>query len=81
MNDDKMVFQLPEFDGANVPVREVARIMKKDALSIRLAMQNGLIDLGYCQKKPNSEQWEYYISPLKLFLLTGYVYREKKDSE
>lgn len=72
---EKVVFELPEFTGANVPVKEAARIMKKDTLSIRLAMQKGLIDLGYCQKKPNSDQYEYYISPFKLFLLTGYVYK------
>ena len=81
-DENKVLFQLPEFSGANVPVKEVAKIMKKDALSIRLAMQNGLVDLGYCQKKPNSEQWEYYISPFKLFLLTGYIYNpDKEDSE
>lgn len=75
------VFQVPEFSGENVPIKEVARIMKKDTLSIRLAMQRGLIDLGYCQKKPNSDQYEYYVSPFKLWQLTGYVWRGADSDE
>ena len=70
-----MLYQVPEFVDGNVPVLHAARIMGKDQSFIREAMKRGLLDLGICYKKENSEQYDFYISPFKLWQLTGYVYK------
>lgn len=70
-----MLYQVPDFPEGNVPVTIAARIMGKDQQFLREAMKRGLIDLGICYKKENSEQYDFYISPFKLWQLTGYVYK------
>lgn len=62
------------FDGANIPVTEAARIMKKDAMFIRIGLRNGSLPFG-CALKTNeqNEQFDYYISPKKFYEYTGYV--------
>lgn len=70
-----MLYQVPEFVDGNVPVTIAASIMGKDQQFLREAMKRGLIDLGICYKKENSEQYDFYISPFKLWQLTGYVYK------
>lgn len=70
-----MLYQVPEFSDGNVPVTIAASIMGKDQQFLREAMKRGLIDLGICYKKENSEQYDFYISPFKLWQLTGYVYK------
>ena len=70
-----MLYQVPDFPEGNVPVTIAASIMGKDQQFLREAMKRGLIDLGICYKKENSEQYDFYISPFKLWQLTGYVYK------
>lgn len=70
-----MLYQVPDFPEGNVPVTIAAGIMGKDQQFVREAMKRGLIDLGICYKKENSEQYDFYISPFKLWQLTGYVYK------
>jgi hypothetical protein len=70
-----MLYQVPEFQEGNVPVTIAASIMGKDQQFLREAMKRGLIDLGVCYKKENSEQYDFYISPFKLWQLTGYIYK------
>lgn len=75
----EMVYQVPEFSGENVPIAVVAKVMKKDPLFIREAMKQGLLDIGVCFKKPDSSQYDYYVSPKKLWEATGYIYTEKGE--
>jgi len=70
-----MLYQVPEFPAGNIPVTIAASIMGKDQQFLREAMKRGLIDLGVCYKKENSEQYDFYISPFKLWQLTGYIYK------
>lgn len=70
-----MIYQVPEFPAENIPVTIAASIMGKDQMFIREAMKRGLLDLGLCYKKENSEQYDFYISPFKLWQLSGYVYK------
>lgn len=70
-----MLYQVPDFPAENIPVTIAASIMGKDQQFLREAMKRGLIDLGICYKKENSEQYDFYISPFKLWQLTGYVYK------
>ena len=77
MNNEeaKLIINVPEMPSGNIPVLHAARIMGKDQMFIREAMKRGLLDLGLCFKKENSNQYDFYISPLKLYLLTGYIYQ------
>lgn len=70
-----MLYQVPEFPAENIPVIIAASIMGKDQQFLREAMKRGLLDLGICYKKENSEQYDFYISPFKFWQLTGYVYK------
>lgn len=70
-----MTYQVPEFPAENVPVILAASILGKDQMFIREAMKRGILDLGVCYKKEGSEQYDMYISPFKLWQLTGYVYK------
>ena len=70
-----MLYQVPEFLAENIPVTIAASIMGKDQMFIREAMKRGLLDLGLCYQKEGSEQYDFYISPFKLWQLTGYVYK------
>lgn len=47
----------------------------KDQSFIREAMKRGIIDLGSTYQKEGSNQYDFYISPFKLWQLTGYVYK------
>ena len=70
-----MIYQVPEFPAENVPVIIAASILGKDQMFIREAMKRGLLDLGVCYQKEGSSQYDIYISPFKLWQLTGYVYK------
>jgi hypothetical protein len=66
---------VPEFPAENIPVTLAASILGKDQMFIREAMKRGLIDLGVCFQKEGSSHYDFYISPMKLWLLSGYVYK------
>lgn len=70
-----MVYNVPEFPAENVPVPIAASILGKDQTFVREAMRRGILDLGVCFKKEGSDQYDVYISPFKLWQLTGYVYQ------
>ncbi len=72
---ESMVINPPEFTGENVPVTVVAKVMKKDPQFVRYGIQNGILNIGVEFKKEGSSQYDYYISPMKLWQETGYVYK------
>ena len=71
----EMIFQVPEFDGRNIPVTEAAKIMGKDQQFIRQGMIAGILPIGTVFKKEGSNQYDYYISPKMFWEYTGYVYK------
>ena len=75
MYDKKIYLQVPEFTGENVPVCVAARVMKKDQQFIRQGIILGLLKFGVAFKKEGSSQYDYYISPMKFWQETGYVYK------
>ena len=76
-----MLYQVPDFPEGNVPVLHAARIIGKDQSFIREAMKRGLIDLGMCYQQEGSNQYDFYISPFKLWQLTGYVYKGYEEEQ
>ena len=79
MQEEKKIYEVPEFDGGNIPVTEVAKIMKKDQQFIRQGMILGILPIGTVFKKEGSNQYDYYISPKLFWEYTGYVYKRKQD--
>ena len=74
MEDRRIYFEVPEFDGSNVPVSVAAKVMRKDKQFIRQGIIQGLLKFGVAFKKEGSNEYDYYISPMKFWQETGYVY-------
>lgn len=75
----KIYVELPKFTGANVPVTVVAKALNKDPQFIRQGIIQGFLKFGVAFKKEGSSQYDYYISPMKLWQETGYIYRESEE--
>lgn len=75
MEEKKVYVEIPEFTGENVPVVVAARVMKKDQQFIRQGIILGFLKFGVAFKKEGSSQYDYYISPMKFWQETGYVYK------
>ena len=73
--ESKIVFQVSEFDGKNIPVTEAAKIIGKDQQFIRQGMIAGILPIGTVFKKDGSNQYDYYISQKMFWEYTGYVYK------
>lgn len=73
--ESKIVFQVSEFDGKNIPVTEAAKIIGKDQQFIRQGMIAGILPIGTVFKKEGSNQYDYYISPKMFWEYTRYVYK------
>lgn len=61
----------------NVPVKVAARVMGKSAFYVRHAIEDGRTDIGICSG--SGKRKSYYISPKKLYELTGYEWRGEKE--
>ena len=79
MEPNKIYLEIPEFSGENVPVTVAARVMKKDPQFIRQGIILGFLKIGVAFKKDGSSQYDYYISPRKLWEETGYVYNGEEE--
>lgn len=69
------------FSGNNVPIAEVARIMKKDPSYIRQGIQRNILPIGNAFKKEGSDEYDYYVSPKLLYEYTGFVCNEIVSSD
>ena len=61
-----------QFSGNNVPISEVAKIMKKDKQFVRIGIQEKWLPIGVAYRKEGSSEYSYYVSPKKLYEYTGY---------
>jgi len=55
----------------NLSVKEVARIMGKHEMFVRIGLQNGTLPFGVAEKLPNSTRYSYHISPKLFFEYIG----------
>ena len=84
-SNEKIFYEVPEFDGKNIPVKEVARLMGKDQQFIRQGIIKGFLPIGTAFKKiivdskwnteKESSQYDFYISPRLLWEYTGIIYK------
>ena len=81
MEYKKIFYEIPDFDGENVPVKEVARLMGKDQQFIRQGIIKGVLPIGHAFKwkeEKESSQYDFYISPRLLWEYTGIIYKQKE---
>ena len=81
-------YDVLKFDGRNVPVKDVAKLMGKDQQFIRQGIINGKLPIGTAFKKKildtkwneekESSQYDFYISPKLLWEYTGIIYNRKE---
>ena len=67
---------LPEFDGKNVSIAEVAVAIGKSALYVRHGIVSGRLPIGHCQKSESGKRTNFYISPKLLYEVTGIVAKD-----
>lgn len=79
MEEKKVYLEIPRFTGENVPIAVAARVMHKDKQFVRQGIIQGLLDVGTAFKKEGCDQYDYYISPLKFWKETGYIYDGTKE--
>lgn len=62
------------FKKANMPVAVAAKALNVDCQTVRLLLQNNLVDWGIAYKRGNSKQYSYLIYPKKFYEVTGFYY-------
>ena len=73
MNSENKIYQIPEFTGENIPLKEATRIMGKDYQWVCLGMIEGLLPIETAFKMPNSSVYSFYISPKLFWEYTRYI--------
>lgn len=61
----------------SVPVRVAARVLGKSEMYVRHAIEDNRIDIGCCSGR--GKRKSYYISPKKLYELTGYEWEGETE--
>ena len=84
----KIIYEVPQFDGKNIPVKEAAKLMGKDQQFIRQGIIKGMLPIGTAFKKTitdtkwnekkESSQYDFYISPRLLWEYTGIIYKQNQ---
>ena len=62
---------LPAFTGRNVPIKEIAGAIGKDAQYVRLGIQQGLLKFGTAIQEGSSNEFSYYCTDKKVWEETG----------
>ena len=70
--EQKVYVEFPNFTGRNVPIREIAEAIGKDAQYIRIGLQEGWLKFGYAKKIGSSSEFNYYCPDKKVWEETGY---------
>lgn len=64
-----------------VSIATASKILKMDAQTLRLLLQNKMVDFGIAYKRPGSKQYSYLIYAEPFYKLTGYRSSEKERCE
>ena len=55
-----------------ISIAEAAKVLKVDAQTLRLLLQNQMVTFGVAYKKPGSTRFSYLIYAEPFYQLTGY---------
>ena len=65
---------MANYKRGTVPLSVAAKVLRVDNQTLRLLLQNKLVDFGVAFKRPVSMQFSYIIFVEPFFWLTGYRY-------
>lgn len=65
---------MANYKRGTVPLSVAAKVLRVDNQTLRLLLQNKLVDFGVAFKRPGSRQFSYFIFVEPFFRLTGYRY-------
>ena len=85
-------FEMPKFGIGSVPVSTAARVYGKDATWVRAGLISGWLPIGYAVRNgervtdldkecAKEGRINFYISPIKLWEDTGYVWKGDRDGD
>lgn len=69
-----------KYNGRNIPISKVAKIIGKDVQFVRLGIIQGFLPIGKAVKLNGSKKYSYYVSPKLLYEYTGYIEDDKNIS-
>lgn len=67
------------FECGNIPVAVAAKVLKMDCQTVRLLLQNNLVDWGIAFKRGGSKSFTYLIYAKKFYEATGFIYKPIED--
>ena len=70
--------QYPEFGPGSPTVAETAKIVGKDPCFVREGIEKGWFPVGIC--RINNGNRSFYISPKKLWEVTGYIWKGRESN-
>ena len=80
MNKETKVYEdHPKYTGRNVPIKELAEAIGKDANYIRKGLQDGWFPIGFAQKIGDSSSYNYYCPDKMVYEVTGYFADDSKS--
>ncbi len=71
---------LPAFTGRNVPIKELAQAMGKNAQYIRVGLQQGILKFENAIKVGESNEYSYYCPDKRVWEETGYFRDASNES-
>ena len=60
LNKERRLYQIPEFSGTNIPLKEAARIMNKDYQFVRAGLIEGFLPIGTAYRQSGSSIYFLY---------------------
>lgn len=66
-----------EFENVNIPVAVAAKALNVDCQTVRIMLQQGIVDWGIAYKLGNSKTYSYMIYAKKFYEATGFVYKKE----
>ena len=69
---------MADIERGTVPVAVASKVLKMDCQTLRLLLQNKMVDFGMAYKKPGSGRYSYIIFAHPFYELTGYRCTEER---
>ena len=69
---------MTDAERGTVPVAIASKVLGVDSQTLRLLLQNKMVDFGIAYKRPGSRKSSYLIFAEPFYKLTGYRYRESR---
>ena len=72
---------MADIERGTVPIAVASKVLKIDCQTLRLLLQNKMVDFGIAYKRPGSKQYSYIIYAEPFYRLTGYRHKESEGRD